>query len=77
MLHNRLNSSYLIVIYFHLNLRMYKRWLDAQYGFYVIEHAVSELYRLAHETVKASLTYRDFIVNIIKHLSTTTLWANK
>ena len=38
---------------------------------------MSELYRLAGETVKSSISYRDFIVNIIKHLARTTFWANE
>ena len=69
MAHNRVDSPYLIVIYCHSSLRMYKKWLDAQYGLNITDHSISELYHLAHQTVKASSNFRDFEVNIVKHLS--------
>ena len=77
MAHGKITSPYMTVINCHTNLSMYKRWLDSQGGFFVSEREVSELYRLASDEVKSSKSYRDFVVNIIKHLSRTTTWATK
>ena len=77
MAHGKLTSPYMTVIQCHANLLMYKKWLESQYGFFVSDHTLSELYRLAAETVRSSISYRDFIVNINKHLSKTTLWARE
>ena len=77
MAHGRITSPYMTVIQCHANLNMYKKWLDSQYGFFVSDRAVSELYMLASEIVKSSTTYRDFVVSIIKHLWKTTSWSSE